>query len=253
MNNPKKPVEIWAHRGASFDASENTLTSVRLGWEQGADGVEIDVRLSRDGHIVVMHDDDTRRTAGVTGKIADLTFDELRRLDVGVWKDARFAGERIPTLGEVVAIMPADRRLAVEVKCGPEIVPALQEALREQQARQQICFIAFSLPTLTQIKAAVPDVPTYWLAAFARDEETAAFRPIVKDLIAQATAARMDGLDLSFQGPLDAASVRQIQAAGLKCYVWTVNDPADARRLADAGVNGITTDRPGWLRQALTS
>src|SRR6478672_5367982 len=102
-------MQIIAHRGASFDAPENTLAAIRLGWDQGADGVEFDVRLSRDGQIVVIHDADTRRVANVDRLVSDQTVDELRQLDVGRWKGPQFAGERIPTLAEVLAIVPAGK------------------------------------------------------------------------------------------------------------------------------------------------
>ena len=107
-------MDIIAHRGASHEAPENTLASVRLGWAQGADAVEVDVRQSRDGHIVVIHDAHTRRTAGVTRRVRAETLDELRALEVGRWKHRRHAGEKIPTLAEVIETVPPGKRLFVE-------------------------------------------------------------------------------------------------------------------------------------------
>src|SRR5262245_4724666 len=95
-------VEIVAHRGASYDAPENTLASLKLAWEQKADASEFDVFLSKDGKIVVIHDADTKRTAGVDKKVVSQTLDELRALDVGSWKNAKFKGEKIPTLDEML-------------------------------------------------------------------------------------------------------------------------------------------------------
>src|SRR3954454_10841881 len=92
------PVEIIGHRGASFDAPENTVASFRLGYEQKADACELDVYLTKDGRIVVIHDKDTRRTAGVDRPVVQQTLDELKKLDAGKWKGDRFAGEKIPTL-----------------------------------------------------------------------------------------------------------------------------------------------------------
>ena len=97
-------MDIIAHRGASHDAPENTLASVRLGWAQEADAVEVDVRQSRDGHIVVIHDAHTRRTARVKRLVRAQTLDELRALDVGRWKHPRYAGEKVPTLAETIEI-----------------------------------------------------------------------------------------------------------------------------------------------------
>ena len=128
-------VEIVAHRGASFDAPENTVAAIKLAWEQKADAAEFDVFLSKDGKIVVIHDADTKRTAGVDRKVADTTLEELRKLDVGKWKDAKFAGEKIPTLEEMLATVPAGKRVFIEVKCGPEIVPELDRVLKASEAQ----------------------------------------------------------------------------------------------------------------------
>ena len=115
--------DIIAHRGASFDAPENTLAAVQLAWKQNADAVEIDVQFSKDGHIVVIHDEDTRKTAGVRRKVSAQTLAELKALDIGAWKHKKWSGERIPTLAEAFAVIPADKRLFVEIKCGPECIP----------------------------------------------------------------------------------------------------------------------------------
>ena len=91
-------VEIMGHRGASYDAPENTMASFRLAWEQHADACELDVHLSKDQKVVVIHDKTTKRLAGVDKPVVDQTFDELRQLDVGRWKNERFTNERIPLL-----------------------------------------------------------------------------------------------------------------------------------------------------------
>ena len=123
-------MEIIAHRGASFDAPENTLAAVRLGWEQSADAVEVDVHLSRDGKIVVIHDDTTRKVAGVPRGVQSQTLSELKALDVGRWKSRRWTGERIPLFEEVLATIPAGKRLFVEIKSGPECLPEFAKVLR---------------------------------------------------------------------------------------------------------------------------
>lgn len=104
-------VDIIGHRGASHDAPENTLAAFKLGWEQGADAVELDIWLTKDGKIVCLHDADTKRTTGVLKKAADSTLAELRTLDAGTWKDAKWRGEKIPTLTEALAAIP--RRQAI--------------------------------------------------------------------------------------------------------------------------------------------
>src|SRR5262245_61979826 len=112
---------IIAHRGASHDAPENTLAAFRLAWQQDADGIECDFYLTRDEAIACIHDETTKRTAGVDLTIADATLDQLRGLDVGSWKDKRWAGERIPLIEQVFQTIPKGKRIYIEVKCGPEI------------------------------------------------------------------------------------------------------------------------------------
>jgi glycerophosphoryl diester phosphodiesterase len=242
-------VEIIAHRGASFDAPENTLASVRLGWEQGADAVEIDVRLTQDGHVVAFHDDDTSRVSGCDGVLADLTLDELRRLDCGRWKAERFAGERAPTLREVLATVPDGKRLYVEVKCGPELRPALQADLGSVSSC--VTLISLDDDTLREVKHALPHVPAYWVVPLERSP-SGEVEPSADELISRSREAGFEGVDLGHTRHLDQAMMDSLLAAGLRVCVWTVNEPAEAARLIGLGVAGITTDRPGWLRERLT-
>ena len=115
--------EIIAHRGASGEAPENTLAAFRRAFAQGADGIEGDFRLTRDGEIVCLHDATTGRTAGADLVVADTDLARLRALDVGAWKGPQWAGERIPTLAEVLGLVPAGKRLYIELKSGLEILP----------------------------------------------------------------------------------------------------------------------------------
>jgi glycerophosphoryl diester phosphodiesterase len=241
-------MQIIAHRGASFDAPENTLATIRLGWDQGADAVEFDVRLTRDGQIVVIHDADTKRLAGLDRQVADQTLDELRQLDVGQWKGQQFAGERIPTLAEALAIVPAGKRAFVEVKCGPEVVPELKRVLAESRLEPyQTVVISFATDVITTVKENLP-VPAMWVVRL-RDSNGSTWT--ADDLIERAKAMNADGLDLSADPMITADFIRRMTANGLPVFVWTVNDPAVARQLQAAGVAGIATDRPAWLREAL--
>jgi glycerophosphoryl diester phosphodiesterase len=241
-------LDIVAHRGASFDAPENTLSSFKLGYEQNADADELDIYLTKDGKIVVIHDSDTVRTAGVTRRVADSTFDELRQLDVGKWKGQGFS-ERIPTLEEVMALVPSGKRLFIEIKCGPEVLPELEKTLHRAGKQQiQTVIIGFDYGTMRQAKARFPKLEVCWLAAGNSQSKE---YPQVESLILSAKAANLDGLDLEQGFPIDAAFAQKVHQAGLKLYTWTVDDPAVARKEAAAGVDGITTNRPGWLREQL--
>lgn len=242
-------VAIVAHRGASHDAPENTLAALRLAWEQKADASEFDIYLTRDGKIVVIHDKDTKRTAGVERKVVEQTLAELRTLDVGRWKGAKFSGEKIPTLGEMLALVPEGKSVFVEVKTGPEIVPELLRVLAEQGLKpRQTPIISFNADVIAAVKKARPELPAYWIVSLNKKGETP---PTAEALIKKAKAIQADGLDLSAAEVLDVDYARKVKAAGLKLYVWTINDLAVARRMVEIGVDGITTDRPGWLRERL--
>src|SRR5262245_12288077 len=107
---------IVAHRGASADAPENTVAAFKLGFEQGADYAETDLRLSKDGQIVLIHDDNTKRTAGLDKKVREQTLEELRRLDAGSFKGEKWKGEPIPTLEEGLATVPKGKGIFLELK-----------------------------------------------------------------------------------------------------------------------------------------
>jgi glycerophosphoryl diester phosphodiesterase len=243
-------VEIIAHRGASFDAPENTVAALRLGFEQGADAGELDVRLSKDGRIVVIHDADTARISGGKSPVNEQTADELRALDAGQWgkwKGSAFA-EKIPQLVEILAIVPAGKRLFIESKAGPEIVNELERVLRASGlAPEQLPLITFDLETARILKLRLPAHEVSWIV----DYSVTGSLPI-DELIQSAKAAGLDGLDLNYKFPMNAAFVQKVHATGLKLYTWTVDDPAVAKSLAAAGLDGITTNRPAWLRAQLS-
>ena len=245
-------MQIIAHRGASRDAPENTLAAVQLAWQQGADAVEVDVQISRDGRLVVIHDANTARTGRVKRSVCDQTLTELRALDAGRWKGSRWSGERIPTLEEVLNTVPEGKTLFVELKCGPDGLPAFLRTI-EDAGRQsgQIVAIGFSRQMMRLLKAKLPGLKVCWIRTFRRNWKTGRWLPASDELIAAAMEARFDGVDLDARGPVNATLVNRLQSAGLKVYVWTVDSPAKARRLLAAGVDGITTNRPGWLRKQI--
>jgi len=245
----RAPVEIIAHRGASYQAPENTMASVRLGWEEHAN-VEVDVYLSKDNRMVVIHDASTKRTAGgVDLEVKETNADDLRKLDVGSFKAKEFAGERIPFLAEVVQSIPPQQKLYIEIKCGREILPALRQLLVESGKMSQVVIIGFNLEMVAESKKLI-DVPTYWLKGTDKDKNTKQWIPHDPRLVQRAKDNGLDGLDVDFNG-VTQEFVRAAKAAGQKLYVWTVDDPAEARRLVQLGVDGITTNRPDWLREQL--
>ena len=245
-------VEIIAHRGASFDAPENTLAAVKLGWEQKADAVEIDVQASSDHRIVVIHDDNTKKTAGLDRKVCDQTFESLCELDVGRWKSAKWKGERVPSLDAVLDTVPEGKRLFIEIKCERHGLPDLAQSITRSRCKPgQVVLIGFCLATMSEAKTLLPQLEVAWVVKCKRNWKTGRWTPTIAKLVEEAKAAGIDGLDLGANRPLTRANVDEIRAAGLTVYIWTVDSPAKARQLLDAGVDGITTNRPGWLRGQL--
>ena len=245
--------QIVAHRGASFDAPENTLSSFKLGYENKADADELDIHLTNDGKVVVMHDYDTGRTGGVKKKVVDQTLEELRQQDIGKWgkwKDKGFS-EKIPLLQEVLALIPDGKRLFIEIKCGPEILPELARVLHEGGKKpEQTIIIGFGYETMKAAKKKFPNLEVAWLVE--ADKQTKKYAP-VEELIQKARSAGLDALDVNKGFPIDKDFVDKVHQAGLKLYTWTVDDVAVARAEAEAGVDGITTNRAGWLREQLAA
>ena len=247
---PFSSVEIIAHRGASDDAPENTVAAFQLGWEQKADACELDIRLTRDGRIVAIHDITTRRTAGVARRVSAQALEKLRTLDAGSWKGAQWKGERIPTLEEILATVPDGKRLFVEIKCGAEVLPEIERVLNTSgKHARQLALIGFHFATMKQAKERFPHSEIYWIAS--PKKWSRGKRPSADTLITRAKSANLDGLDLDRRFAIDEEFVSRVKNAGLKLCVWTVNDVKLARKLAALGVDGITTNRPLWLREQL--
>ena len=238
---------VIAHRGASHLAPENTVASAKKAWKLGADGVEIDVYLSQDDRIMVMHDRSTMRTTGANYTIADTPSSELRKLDAGSWKAPEFAGEKLPFLEEIIETVPAGKRLFVEVKCGPEIAPALKKVIDGCGKKDRIDIISFGFDVCTTCKELMPDIPVYWLTSTKKDESPGDYLPLDTALIEKVRDAGLDGVDVHYAG-LTAEFAGAVKNAGMGIYAWTVNDRLEYTRLASLGVDGVTTDRPGWIR-----
>lgn len=240
---------IIGHRGASGDAPENTLASFRLAFEQGADGVEADFRLTGDGEIVCIHDESTARTAGVDLSVSRVTLQQLRRLDVGAWKGERWRAAGLPTLSEVLAALPAGKRLFVEVKSGEEIVAPLAKALAVSGVEEdRLRLLCFSAEMLRILKERLPSCRTCLLTDYRFRGGWRPSRQQVLDTLAEVGA---DGLASRDRAILDHELVAALRARGLEIHVWTVDSARAALRLARLGVDSIMTNRPGWLRDAL--
>jgi glycerophosphoryl diester phosphodiesterase len=238
--------EIIAHRGASFDAPENTVASAKLGWEQRADAVEIDIHAAPAG-LIVIHDETTNRTTNRHGRVDGLTEEGRLACDAGAWRGKKFAGEMLPRLEDILAVLPKNGRLVIEIKTPGALELLPQTLAKSDRMPEHFIVIAFDPEVAAKAKKVLPTCKVLRLASY--EPRKASHR--IDELIRVSLAAGLDGLNLSRKWPIDEAFVRKVHEAGLALYVWTVDDAAEARRLRDAGVDGITTNRPGWLRDQL--
>lgn len=245
---------IVAHRGASFDAPENTLAAFEMAWKQGADGIEGDFYLTADGEIVCIHDPTTRRTSNESLVVSESSLSELRRLEVGSWKGGHWAKERIPTFEEVLRTVPSGKLFVIELKSKVEIVEPLKRQLDKLGHDEiKILIISFDEATIQKCKEWMPEVRAHWLTSFERVDDGDGFRPSAEAIAATVRRCGADGVGM--QGNRDVIVVDFVESLRRdgchEFHVWTVDSPVDAEYFARLGAGGITTNRPALIRQAL--
>jgi len=242
---------VFAHRGGSGLAPENTLAAIDTGLALGADGVELDVRLSRDGVAVVHHDATLDRTTNGVGEVSALSAGELARLDAGCRfrRDGEFPfrnqGVGVPTLSEIL-IRHRNIRVIVELKLnGAGLAGAALDAVRKADAVDRVCFGSFGLRALRAVRAMEPALAT----SAAREEvRWALYRSWCRWPVRRAP---YDGFQVpEWAGRTRVVSPRFVEMAhhaGLGVQVWTIDAVADARRLLEWGVDALITDRPDLI------
>ncbi|MCP3691859.1 MAG: glycerophosphodiester phosphodiesterase [Planctomycetaceae bacterium] len=245
---------IVAHRGASYDAPENTLAAFNLAWKQGADGIEGDFFLSQDGHLVCIHDKDTKRFTGKKLIVNDTPLAVLQQLDVGSWKNKQFASERIPTIGEVFATIPAGKKIFIELKEGARIVAPLKHAIAKSGLQEdQLVIISFHADTIAESKRQLPHIRAHWLHSYKKDKKTGKYNNDFEQIVRTLKETKADGLGTKgLREVVTDHFLKSLRKAGLQEFsVWTINEPADAQYFQGLGTVAITTDRPGYLRKSL--
>jgi glycerophosphoryl diester phosphodiesterase len=220
-------VLIVAHRGASAYEPENTLRSVKRALELGADMVEVDVRASRDGHIVVMHDAMVDRTTNGKGYVKDMTLEELKKLKVGL-------GERVPTLQEVAELIRGKAQLVVEIKV-PEIEEKVLQIIKENELERDVLITSFYHPILKHVKELNPNVRTGAIIAS---------RPIKAARLAM--DANSNALFPKYVY-VDPRMVEEAHRHDLAVYPWTVDALNEIEPLIKMGVDRIVTNKPDVL------
>jgi len=238
---PGAPLLRVGHRGAKGHAPENTMISFMMGTDMGVSAVETDVHLSKDGEVVLIHDHTVDRTTNGHGFVKDMTLAELKKLDAGSWYDARFSGERIPTLTELLAWAKDRVGVAIEIKNGPIYYPGIAEKtirlLREYRMERQVILISFDHFVLREAKQIAPEIATGILYVGG-----------LVDAVAAARAALADALhpNWAFVTP---ELVRTVHEVGLAISPWNPNDLPTLRMLSQMGVDSVGTDYPELFGQ----
>lgn len=236
----------FAHRGASYEAPENTIAAFLLAAEVGADGIELDVQLSKDGEVVVIHDFSLETTTTGKGPVRSRTLAELQDLDAGTWFDPIFAEQRIPTLQEVVEAVGHRLLLNIELKTthlvDSDLAKAVVHIIEENQLLDRVVVSSFNhlaLHTVRQLNRWIPigllyspDMPLplrrTWLRPLLRPE---ALHP--------------------YYEMLDVQTVRRAKERGYRIHTWTVDDPGTMWQLVRLGVDLMITNRPDLLKEVL--
>ncbi len=245
---------IIAHRGESFDAPENTLAAINLAWERGAKAVEIDIRLTADNKIVVIHDKDTLRITGEKKIIGSTSLKELKLLNTGFHKEGNWNNERIPTLNEVLETVPSDGKLIIEIKSDDSILPKLVHELSQSKLNHnQIEIIAFDINTMAKAKQLMPEYRMLWLLSLDYKLPWQLVPHNTKQIIKKVNKSNLDGINVWAGKLLTHSFISEFKEAGLLVYTWTVDDPEKAKTIINYGIDGLTTNRAGWMMEQLES
>jgi len=234
----ERNVEIIAHRGASVARPENTMAAIEQALVEGADWVEVDVQESADGEVVVVHDSDFMKLAGVDLKVWDATMADLAEIDIGSGFDPVYAGERTPTLREVLLAAKGRGKVLIELKYYGHDVALESRVMRiveEAGMSADVGVMSLNIPGVRKMEALRPDWPHGILAATAVGDLSA----LDADFLAVNT------------GQVSLSLIRRTHAQGRKLYAWTVDDPVTMLRLISMGIDGLITNKPALARQVM--
>jgi glycerophosphoryl diester phosphodiesterase len=240
------PPAIIAHRGASAHAPENTLAAFRLALEHGADGIELDAKLTVDGHVVVIHDQTVERTTGVPGVVREMTLAQLKTLDAGSFFDSAFAGEPIPTLTEVFDVVGSRTLINIEITNYTSVRDALPDKIADLVVRHHmentVLFSSFHPWNLIRIRRRLPQTPVALLAL-----------PGMSGWLQRSEMGRWVAPKFLHPHYTDVSNTSLVweHRRRRRVNAWTVNEPNDIRRLLKEGIDGIITDAPRLARRIL--
>ena len=253
-----KPL-IIAHRGASGEAPENTMVAFKLAWELGADGIEGDFHLTRDGHIVAIHDKDTNKVTKGKNKliVKKTSLKELQGLDVGSWKNEKYSKARIPTLEDVIDSLPEGKKFFIEIKCGTEIMKPLIKVIdlkvKERPIlKTNISFISFDKDVIKACRTQWPDIEANYLESYKKIKGISKWAPNENEVFRLLKLSLASGIGTQANKEvLNPKFIKRLRLNQLSFHCWTINDVETARHFRDLGVDSITTDFPKRIRDGL--
>ena len=242
---------IIAHRGVSFDLPENSLPAFNMSWNHAADGIEGDFHLTKDGAIVCIHDENTGRVCKQNIVVRDSTLKELKALDLDC-QGTENLQIKIPTLNEVLEILPDGKKIFIEVKCGSEIVePLFSELTRSKLNSNDAVIISFDEEVIKEFKVIAPNYRALLLYSYKQlNRNSSEVGCNINNLIDVMRNIKADGLgtDNEFSKTL----VEQTINAGFEYHSWTIDSIDIAQKLINWGSSSITTNKPGHLIQQLS-
>ena len=246
-----REITVTGHRGAAGYAPENTMASVQKALDLGVDRIEIDIHQSKDSVVVVLHDESVDRTTNGEGIIADMSYDEIRRLDAGIFFSKEFEGEKIPSLEEVIILVNGRCDLVIEFKNGNDHYPRIEEhvieLLNKYDALDWCIVHSFNTAVLVRLHKKIPTLRLHklFIVQFR-------FTPIYYDL-------SFENFDPKDHPYIEEYSIYEyfgnreiisrLQTLGKKVNIWTLNDPEKINAYKDLGIDGIITDYPDLIRQ----
>lgn len=231
---------IIAHRGISFDLPENSLSAFNASWAVGVDGIEGDFHLTRDGSIVCIHDDNTSRVCNKNLVICNSTLQELKELNLQC-EGKDHLNIKIPTLTEVLKIVPSGKKIFIEIKCGVEILsPLIKELSRSKINSNQVVIISFDSQVVKELKEMAPEYKALLLYSYKEGRE-------VSSLINEMFDIKADGIGTDNE--LSKEFVEKVIISGLEYHSWTIDNADTANQLISWGSNSITTNEPELLIQ----
>ena len=240
-------VKIIGHRGASDDAPENTISSIKEAFVQGADGVEVDVRLTKDERVVCIHDKNTVRTTGLSLEVKNTNYRELKNLDAGSWKGAVWKDELIPSLEEVLKEVPLNKEIFIEIKTSLEIIdPLISLVLSSKIMQKNITMISFNAEVIKEIKLRLPEVKRNLLTAFDPSYNEKDLPQLLKKIDA-------DGVGVQNHAKLTKDFIDKIKNINKDVHVWTVNEGEKAKKYSLLGLSSITTNKPRYIKYFLSA